>query len=174
MVPVKLPESMPLDIPELGTPIERRHRGTDLPYRVFTVDDELRGVREYALPSGPIAPRTTMFTFKEDPSTRLIGGYFFVANGRTTGSALAVENVAFDLTSPYAYYCKIQISFRTRSPAGDDAAMARYEELASDFITSLLPELARVLPDWRDYESVNGRVAVDAVDDEAPTPTNEK
>ena len=115
-----------------------------------------------------------MFTFKEDPSTRLIGGYFFVANGRTTGSALAVENVAFDLTSPYAYYCKIQISFRTRSPAGDDAAMARYEELASDFITSLLPELARVLPDWRDYESVNGRVAVDAVDDEAPTPTNEK
>ena len=162
-VPVRLPEPMPLDIPDLGEPIERRHRGTDLPYRIITIEDELRGSVDYALPSGPIAPRTTMFTEKADPSLRQIGGYFFIANGRTTGSALAVENVAFDLTSPYAYYCKVQVNYlaRSMSMGDDDKLLANYRELATDFLTDLLPELAQILPDWRDYESVDGRVEAD-------------
>lgn len=161
LVPVRLPEPMPLDIPEIGDPIERRHRGTDLPYRVVSVEDDLRGTREFALPSGVITPRTTMFTSKDDPTLRQIGGYFFVANGRTTSSALAVENVAFDLTSPYAYYCKVQLDHATRSNGDDDQTLEDYRELASDFVTDLLPHLAVVLPDWRGYESVDGLVAVD-------------
>ena len=170
LVPVRLPEPMSLDLPELGEPIERRHRGTDLPYRVISVEDELRGTRTLPLPSGPIAPRTTMFTDRQSPLMRQIGGYFFVANGRTTGSALAVENVAFDLTSPYAYYCKVQLNFVSRS-LDDDAAIARYRELATDFLTELLPELALILPDWRDYEAVDGRVEVDVRDDTESTST---
>ena len=154
---------MALDIPDLGQSIERRHRGTDLPYRVISVEDELRGTQDFPLPSGPIVARTTMFTDQKDPMVRQIGAYFFVANGRTTGSALAVENVAFDLTSPYAYYCKVQLNYRTRSSGDDDETLAGFQETASEFMTGLLPELAQILPDWRDYESVDGVVAVDEI-----------
>ena len=116
-----------------------------------------------------------MFTDKKEPLIRQIGAYFFVANGRTTGSALAVENVAFDLTSPYAYYCKVQLNYRAQSAGDDDATLASFQELASDFMTSLLPEIAQILPDWRDYESVDGQVVADEVSDQGstPSPTNE-
>ena len=175
LVPVRLPEPMALDIPDLGQSIERRHRGTDLPYRVISVEDELRGTQDFPLPSGPIVARTTMFTDQKDPMVRQIGAYFFVANGRTTGSALAVENVAFDLTSPYAYYCKVQLNYRTRSSGDDDETLAGFQETASEFMTSLLPELAQILPDWRDYESVDGIVAVDEIPkvESTSSPTDE-
>jgi hypothetical protein len=110
-----------------------------------------------------------MFTTKEDPSIRQLGGYFFVANGRTTNSALAVENVAFDLTTPYGYYCKVQLNFVTRSNGNeDDAIEERFQALASEFVEGLLPHLATVLPDWREYEPVEGRIAAEEAVRPAP------
>ncbi|MEC8320851.1 MAG: exosortase/archaeosortase family protein [Planctomycetota bacterium] len=154
-------EPIPMALPELGTPSDRVHLGTGEPYRVVETGDATFGFEELPLPSGPIALRTTMFTTRDDPTRRQIGGYFFVANGRTTDSALAVENVAFDLTSPYGYYCKVQIDLVTRSSGDDDALLESYALHSSDLLEHLLPELARVLPDWRRYESVDGRVEID-------------
>ena len=109
-----------------------------------------------------LAGVTPLFSaFASCPTRRQVGGYFFVANGRTTDSALAVENVAFDLTSPYGYYCKVQIDLVTRSSGDDDALLESYALHSSDLLEHLLPELARVLPDWRRYESVDGRVEID-------------
>ena len=161
---LRRPTSIALDLPEIGREIDRNHLGTGQPYRVIEVEHPILGTRELPLPSGQIAIRTTMFTYPDDPSLRQLGGYFFVANGRTTDSALAVENVAFDLTSPYGYYCKVQLNHTDRSNGGegeDDLVIDRFEKMAGEFMIELLPHLSEVLPDWRDYESVDGQVAID-------------
>ena len=169
---LRRPTTIGLALPEIGREIERTHLGTGEPYRVIESEHPILGTRELPLPSGEIAMRTTMFNYPDDPSLRQLGGYFFVANGRTTDSALAVENVAFDLTSPYGYYCKIQFNHAARSDGGeadDDKVVARFQTLSSELMTELLPHLAEVLPDWRDYESVDGLVAAD----ERSEPSNE-
>ena len=68
---------------------------------------------------------------------------------------MAVENVAFDLTSEYAYYCKIQLNstYSAGSNDDDDEILAMFEVQVADFMTALLPELARILPDWREFEA---------------------
>ncbi|MEE2972029.1 MAG: exosortase/archaeosortase family protein [Planctomycetota bacterium] len=161
---LRRPNTIALDLPETGRTIERIHQGSGEPYRVVPFEHPVLGPQEIPLPSGPIALRTTMFTYEDDPSIRQLGGYFFVANGRTTDSALAVENVAFDLTSPYGYYCKVQLNQVTRATGDDDRTLARFQEQASGFMAELLPHLATVLPDWRDYESVDGVVQADLSD----------
>ncbi|MCP4068417.1 MAG: hypothetical protein GY741_09070 [Phycisphaeraceae bacterium] len=67
---------------------------------------------------------------------------------------MAVENVAFDLTSEYAYYCKIQLNatMSSMSEADDEKNHERFELLATDFLESLIPAMTEVLPDWREYE----------------------
>jgi hypothetical protein len=67
---------------------------------------------------------------------------------------MAVENVAFDLTSEYAYYCKIQLNstYTSMSEQDDEEILALFETQVTDFMSALLPELARILPDWRAYE----------------------
>lgn len=152
-VSLRRPETLVLDIPDMGRETGTINQGSGLPYRVVEVDDlVLGGSVEQPLPVGDVGLRSTMFGNADDPRLRQIGGYFFVANGRTTDSALAVENVAFDLTSSHAYYCKIQIDMLEETSGDDVALMDRYNRLCTDFITQLLPELARVLPDWREYE----------------------
>lgn len=152
-VGIRRPESIVLDLPALGRETALIHRGAERPYRVVDLEDPiLGGTKEHPLPVGPVGLRSTMFGDSEDPRLRQLGGYFFVANGRTTDSALAVENVAFDLTSSHAYYCKIQLDMIAESTGDDEALMGRYRDLCADFIAHLLPELARVLPDWRTYE----------------------
>lgn len=159
---VRQPTTMPLDIADLGVESERIHQAAGEPYRIVEVDHPVLGTVTQPLPIGGYAIRTTVFTSKDDPSVRNIGGYFFVANGRTTDSALAVENVAFDLTSPYAYYCKVQFNMVDRAFGDDDKLLEKYQTRVADLLTALLPHLAEVLPDWRDYESVDGTVAADA------------
>jgi len=156
---VRQPTTMPLDLPELGTESDRIHQAAGEPYRVVEVEHPVLGTTTLPLPVGDYAIRTTMFTSPDDPGIRNVGGYFFVANGRTTDSALAVENVAFDLTSPYAYYCKVQFNMTDRAFGDDDAVLEKYREQAADLLTALLPHLAEVLPDWRQYEVVDGRIA---------------
>ena len=55
----------------------------------------------------------------------------------------------------------MQIDLVTRSSGDDDALLESYALHSSDLLEHLLPELARVLPDWRRYESVDGRVEID-------------
>ena len=155
LLSVRSPFNIDLDLPDLGTATDTLNRATGLPYQVISVTDPVTGVTsELPLPIGEISLRTTIFTDPENPSQRNLGAYFFVANGRTTDSAMAVENVAFDLTSEYAYYCKIQLNstYTSRGASDDDEILALFEAQVTDFITALLPELAKILPDWRDFE----------------------
>lgn len=97
-------------------------------------------------PEEPIHMRISEF---ENPETgaKLYAGYFFIANGGVSASAEGVRTLAFDLTSDYAYYLKVQFSSTYVSSA---------EELASEsagLLSDLLAEVVRCVPDW---------VAVDA------------
>ena len=105
------------------------------------------------MPVGDLALRMTQFTTTDRPDVHSIGGYFFLTNGRITPSARSVENLAFDLTSSHAYYCKVQLDM-TASIVGDGTAFrTTYQEQTSDFISHLLPFLMRTMPDWREYEA---------------------
>ncbi len=104
------PFELALDLALGGRP-PSRERATGIPYQTIPATDPVTGESRRSPPSDRrLRPRTTIFTSPERPSLRNFGGYLFVANGRTTSSAMAVENVAFDLTSEYAYYCKIQLN----------------------------------------------------------------
>ncbi|MBZ0172334.1 MAG: hypothetical protein K8E66_08150, partial [Phycisphaerales bacterium] len=57
-------------------------------------------------PDNPIGMKVSEFRGSGD--TVLFAGYFFIANGGTVASAEGVRTLAFDLTSDYAYYLKVQ------------------------------------------------------------------
>ena len=73
-------------------------------------------------------------------------------------SSGAYFGLAFDLTSEYAYYCKIQLNatMSTLSSTDDEANLERFKSQVTDFLESLIPEMTEVLPDWRDFEGEPG------------------
>jgi hypothetical protein len=77
----------------------------------------------------------------------LFAGYFFVANGGTVASAEGVRSLAFDLTSDYAYYLKVQ----TTCASAD--TKAGHASVSASLIGELLPEIMRCVPDWIDVET---------------------
>ena len=130
-----------------GTP---NNLATGEPYPVMSVRHPIRGVPEdVTMPVGKLQLQTTMFRRSDSPSLRLFAGYFFIANGLTMAEPEAVRMKAFDLTSKYAYYCKVQFTM----PAEADATAEQFIEQASDLLDGLLPELMRCLPDWPEIES---------------------
>ena len=155
LISVREPFELDLDLRLGGAPTQVENRATGIPYQTIPRTDPVTGERlDLPLPVGDYALRTTIFTSPERPSLRNFGGYLFIANGRTTSSAMAVENVAFDLTSEYAYYCKIQLNatMASMSEADDEENLERFEALSTDFLESLIPAMTEVLPDWREYE----------------------
>ena len=155
LISVRDPFELPLELSLDGTPSDVENLATGITYRTIRRTDPVTGdPLDLPLPIGGYTIRTTVFTSPENPSIQNFGGYFFVANGRTTPSAMAVENVAFDLTSEYAYYCKIQLNatMSTLSATDDEANLERFKSQVTDFLESLIPEMTEVLPDWRDFE----------------------
>ena len=155
LISVRDPFELSLD-PELPSKTsESRNLATGLPYQTVSRMDPVTGdYSDLPLPLGDYKLRTTIFTSPEDTSFQNYGGYFFVANGRTTPSAMAVENVAFDLTSEYAYYCKIQLNATMSTLSGneDEANLDLFRSQVTDFLGSLMPEMTEILPDWREFE----------------------
>lgn len=94
------------------------------------------------LPLNPHALSIRVTEFLSPDGQRLFAGYFFVANGGAVSSANGVRLLAFNLTTDYAYYLKIQISSTNAQSAEDLAAMA------ADLLDELLGELMRSVPDW--------------------------
>lgn len=116
---------------------------------------DLRG-RRVRLPRGvgvgsPI--RMKVSEFRGDGDTVLYAGYFFIANGGTVASAEGVRTLAFDLTSDYAYFLKVQT---TSATVGSKEELM---EVSASLIGDLLPELMRCVPDWIDVEE--GRYPAD-------------
>ncbi|MEZ6242152.1 MAG: exosortase-associated EpsI family protein [Phycisphaerales bacterium] len=85
-------------------------------------------------------------SFEASGETKLYAGYFFVANGGVVANANDVRTLAFDLTSDYAYYLKVQV---TTSDASSPEDMI---EQAASLLDGLLPELMRCVPDWVEVE----------------------
>lgn len=72
----------------------------------------------------------------------LYAGYFFIANGGHTPAPDGVRGLAYELTSTYAYYMKVQVtSYTCKSPEEFTAA-------ASSLIGELIGPIMRVTPDW--------------------------
>ncbi len=119
------------------------------PYRIMLYRDRItnKPIR-LRMPIGDFELRTTEFSSKDMPGTRIYAGYFFITNGQLTPSPLEVRKYAFDLSVPFAYYAKIQFL-----SAGDmDFDSEDFVERVSEFLPELLPELMRCLPDWVEIE----------------------
>jgi exosortase len=93
-------------------------------------------------PSSPIQMRISGYQ-----GDRIFAGYFFIANGGTVASAEAVRTLAFDLTSDYAYYLKVQV---TSTSVGSKEELAEH---AGSLIGELIGEIMRCTPDWVSVQS---------------------
>jgi len=96
---------------------------------------------------GPDEPvRMMVSEFRAEGGVGLYAGYFFVANGGTVASAEGVRTLAFDLTSDYAYYLKVQTTSSTVE------SKEELMELSSSLVGELMPEIMRCVPDWVDVQ----------------------
>ncbi len=86
-------------------------------------------------------------SFGQSGKASLHAGYFFVANGGVVANANDVRTLAFDLTSDYAYYLKVQIT------SGSVDSPEHLASEAASLLDGLLPELMRCVPDWIDVET---------------------
>ncbi len=84
-----------------------------------------------------------------DDSLRANVIYFFAANGRFLASPNDVRLQGFDPRDRHAYYCKIEVG--VDGVSDPERAMA----VASEFLSAMMPEILRCLPDWVDV--VEGR-----------------
>ena len=124
------------------------HASTQEPYPFIERVHPVTGKNEKVhMPVGEMLIRTTEFQVEKKPTQRIVGGYFFIANGRMTPSAFGVRSLAFNRTDEYAYYCKVQLNYMGIANE-DREVLANFIPLASDFLTELLPELMSRLPDW--------------------------
>jgi hypothetical protein len=72
----------------------------------------------------------------------LYAGYFFIANGGHTPSPDGVRALAFDMTSTYAYYLKVQVTSSSCRNSEEFVAAA------SSLIGELMGDIMRTTPDW--------------------------
>lgn len=115
---------------DLGYLRARTGERSDAPGRYVNLPKGIRDVKMQVTPF--IAPN----------GQKLYAGYFFIANGQVATTAIDVRRMAFDITTKYAFYMKVQVS----SP--DVSSAEELAERASRLLDELLPELMRCAPDW--------------------------
>lgn len=81
----------------------------------------------------------------DTPEHTLAAGYLFIANGGATPSPEGVRFLAYDRTSRFAYFCKVQFTYQHPTRSIDRRELA---EVASEFLNGMLPDLMSCLPDW--------------------------
>ena len=121
------------------------YRLDDVPYPVAVVQDvatdEAVGVR---MPTGQPSVRYMEFVDPQRPGRRLHAGYFFIANGRWRPTPAGVKMASFTGGDRHAYYCKVQIL----SEGDTSYDQAAYFADIEPFLTVIMPEIMRSLPDW--------------------------
>ena len=142
------------DLLDAMPPGTRRNLATDEPYRLIESSHPRTGLpRTLRVPVGELELMVSMFVDPLQPGVRLVGAYFFIANGRMTPSAHGVRPLAYGLRAEHAFFTKVQLSLVAENPELSDADfLAAYEQLLRSIIPPLLPELLRVLPDWSEFE----------------------
>ena len=150
----------------------KRNRATGLPYKKVSVTHPVTGMEsEIRMPIGESLIRITVFEDPKRPDLRMVGGYFFIANGRLTANSLGVRNLAFDWTDEYAYYCKIQFSASFELSVSGDNYLEDYVVGVTQLTSDLIPQLMRCLPDWAEVEGSNLEISNDT--SAVPVTTNE-
>lgn len=155
LVQLGQPTTLPLPLPILAAPPADapKNLATGKPYPMASLVDPVTGTEErVALPVGDFAMTVTVFQNPHESRVEQVGAYTFIANGRCTPSTTGVRTLAFNLGDRYAYYCKLQLS--ARYPMGDAPSTTAFKAQAEDFLTQLLPQLMRRLPDWPSVERV--------------------
>jgi Protein of unknown function (DUF3485) len=115
-------------------------------YPVASVLDPVTRRKESVfLPIGETEMSVTVFQDEQNPKLHLVGGYLFIANARLTSSPYVVKTFAFDLSSRYSYYCKVQCSMLLNE---SEEVVEKWTELTADLLSEILPILMRRLPDW--------------------------
>lgn len=132
-----------------GAPV---NAATGSPYPTTEIANPVTGAKErVTMPIGDLALTVSTFQDPRQPRIEQLGGYMFLANGRSTPSTFGVRALAFNLTDKYSYFCKLQLS--GRYPVGDKPTIDTYREQCEDFLKDLLPHVMRRLPDWPEIES---------------------
>lgn len=153
-VAVGLPQNIDLSLDRSNWRPDPDHLnlGTNEPYSQLTYSHHVTGrpvtVR---MPLGDFKIRTTKFRGGENLEQRIFAGYFFIANGRTTPWPEGVRKFAFDLTTRYAYFAKIQFTMFVPRDKTSEEFVADVADLANE----LLPELMWCLPDWAEVEAMS-------------------
>jgi len=157
MIMTEQPHDVALKVDASGWSLgQARNGATDEPYPTATVRDPVTRKEQIVhLPIGGWVASVTEFQEQGDTRHRVLGGYFFVANGRMTSSPYQVRNLAFDLTDKHAYYCKVQCTMVLSS---DGATNEAFAEAAGDLVRMAMPDIMRCLPDWPSWEGGSGSV----------------
>jgi exosortase/archaeosortase family protein len=130
------------------------NRGSGELYKTTIVTHPVTGVEQVIrLPVGEMELMTSTFSTNKDAEIRRVGGYMFIANGRSCASSFGVRSLAFDWTEEYAFYCKVQISAVYKVSDDGNEFLDRYQVDSSNLISNLLPHLMRCLPDWAEIEA---------------------
>lgn len=131
------------------------HKATAQPYPFIQRVHPVTGKNETVyMPVGEIKIRMTEFQNPKKPMERVVGGYFFIANGRITPSAFGVRGLAFNRTDEYAYYCKVQLNYLGLAKE-DREVFLEFQPIATQFLNELLPELMSRLPNWPAYDAMS-------------------
>ncbi|MFT3788574.1 MAG: exosortase-associated EpsI family protein [Tepidisphaeraceae bacterium] len=102
-------------------------------------------------------PRESERDTNRSPTSNV--AYFFQVNGEYAWDSIGQVRMKLqDLREKYGYYCKIEMS--TQGLASEDARATM-----ASFLTSALPEMEAILPDW---EAVHGRPSKHAKPETAP------
>ncbi len=152
LVTVGLPTNLDLPLHRSGWRVdtEHVHQRTGEPYPLLTFARHVTGEpTTVRMPVGEFELRTTEFRSGTRPDDRLFAGYFFIANGEVTPRPEGVRRFAFDLTTRYAYYIKVQFTM----PVSNEATRDQFAADVADLSAELLPELMLCLPDWAEIES---------------------
>ncbi len=108
--------------------------------------------------------QATIFTFTNPKQATLAHNviYFFAANGTFWATPDLVRLHGFGLRDRYSYYCKIEVLVHG---IGDREEAT---QVASGFLSEMMPEIMAALPDWRDVTEGKWPVA------KTPSPTTDK
>ncbi|MDG1838990.1 MAG: exosortase/archaeosortase family protein [Phycisphaerales bacterium] len=139
----------PVNVPVAAITVEWKddevHRLDDVPYPVAVVQDAaIDEAIDVRMPTGEPRVRYMEFVNPKQPDRRVHAGYFFIANGRWRPTPYGVKMASFIGTESHAYYCKVQLI--SEGDSGYDQA-AFFEDI-EPFLTVIMPEIMRSLPDW--------------------------
>jgi exosortase len=119
------------------------------PYRLVGLE-RVDGLEETTrMPVGEFKLRTTRFGEPKNPDVSVFAGYFFIANGRLTPDPWGVKLLAFKPEDKKAYFCKVQLTTAWNKPLSTE----RFIDMSTSFLESMIPEIARCLPDWVDVSA---------------------